>query len=179
MLAMHHDVQEKVFEEIESVIGTYDGLLDIETLNKLTYLEMCIKESLRLFPVVPAVVRECTAEVQVENQTLPKETLLVIFPYSVHRNSKYWGNDAHLYKPDRFEPENMKNIHPYAFIPFISGTRICIGWRYAMLFMKTYLVRFMRTYKVDTTLKLEELKMELTPSLIVTQGFKLNIQRRE
>jgi cytochrome P450 len=176
---MHHDVQEKVFEEIESVIGSYDGLLDIETLNKLTYLEMCIKEVLRLFPVVPVVGRETTAEVQVENHRLPKDALLLIFPYVIHRNPRYWGNDAHLFNPERFTPENMKQMHPYAFIPFISGTRICVGWRYAMLFIKTYLVRFIRTYKVDTKLRLQDLKLELTPSLILVQGFMMSMKMRE
>lgn len=120
MLAMHKDIQDKVFNEIDNVIGSYDGLLDIETLNKLTYLDLVIKESLRLFPVLPAVLREATADVEAEGQTIPEGSILFIFPFDVHRNPKYWGSDAHLFKPERFEPENIKDIHPYAFIPFIS-----------------------------------------------------------
>jgi cytochrome P450 family 313 len=180
MLGMHHDKQNKVLDEINAVIGTYDGLLDIEVLNKLTYLEMVIKETLRLLPVVPVVSREATADVVLdEKYTIPEGGLLIISPYDLQRNPKYWGDEAHLFIPERFEAEKMKNIHPYAFIPFISGMRICVGWRYSMYFMKTYLVRFLKSYKVDTSLKLEELKAELTPSLIITQGFMLSIDKRE
>ena len=117
---MHQDVQEKVFEEIDTIVGSYDGLLDLETLNKLTYLEMVIKEVLRLFPILPVVARETTAEFEMAGFTIPEGTMLAISPFSVQRNTKYWGNDAHEFKPERFEPDNIKNVDPYAFIPFVS-----------------------------------------------------------
>lgn len=45
---------------------------------------------------------------------------------NVHRNEKYWKNPL-KFNPNRFSPENIKNHHPYAFMPFGGGPRNCIG----------------------------------------------------
>lgn len=64
LLANHRDVQEKVVDEIHSVIG-YNGITPtLADLNKLQYLEMVIKECLRLYPSVGTVAREVTEELQ-------------------------------------------------------------------------------------------------------------------
>ena len=47
-----------------------------------------------------------------------KVTMFVSSIFYLHRNPKHWGNDAHLFKPERFEDKSIKNVHPYAFIPF-------------------------------------------------------------
>jgi hypothetical protein len=58
---------------------------------------------------------------------LPKGTNLVINVYGLHRKTEIWGENAHLYIPERFDNENSRERHPYAFLPFASGTRLCIG----------------------------------------------------
>jgi cytochrome P450 len=114
MLAMHKDVQEKVFREINATVESNDGMIDIETLHKLTYLEMVIKETMWL----PTFGREATDEFEVEGRTVPKGAILISSIFYLHRNVKYWGEDALLFRPERFSSENLKKIHPYAFVPF-------------------------------------------------------------
>jgi cytochrome P450 len=65
MLAMHPEVQQKAVDEIKEVFGTSDESIDYETLNRLTYLDYVVKETMRLFPVLPVSARETTAEVEV------------------------------------------------------------------------------------------------------------------
>lgn len=65
MLAMHPDVQQKVVEEIKTVCSTKDMYLDSKKLNELIYLEMVIKETMRLFPVLPMIGRETVGEVEI------------------------------------------------------------------------------------------------------------------
>lgn len=179
MLAMHKDIQKKVIEEIDSNVGLNDGLADYETIHKLPYLELVIKETMRLFPVLPLVAREATDEVELDGGIIPKGAVLALFSYGVHRNKNIWGEDAELFRPSRFEPENMKKIHQYAYIPFTGGPRLCIGWRYAMLFMKIYIANFFRHYTVDTRLKYEELTLMFAPSISILQKHMITINKRE
>lgn len=79
---------------------------------------MVIKESLRIFPTIPIVPRKVTKEFQMNEHRIPKDAILVEFIYALHRNKDYWGDDALTFRPERFEPENMKDIHTHAFLPF-------------------------------------------------------------
>jgi cytochrome P450 len=117
MLAMHKDVQEKAIIEIDELVGSAE-VLDNELLMKMTYLEMVIKESLRLFAPGGILGRQTTNEMELSGYTLPKDTVLVLSIHGMQRNPKYWGEDAHLFRPDRFEPENMEKVNPHAFEPF-------------------------------------------------------------
>lgn len=175
---MHKDVQQKVIDEIDAVVGMQDGLTDYESLHRLTQLDYVIKETMRLFPVLPVVAREVTEELELDGCIIPKSAILVVFAYGVHRNKKYWGADAELFRPSRFEPENMSKVHQYAYIPFTGGPRLCIGWRYAMLLMKVYLANFFRTYTVDTRLKYDDLTLTFAPSITITQKHMIEIKRR-
>lgn len=58
MLAIFADIQEKVFQEVKDAHHSQTSHTDYETMTKLVYLEMCIKETMRHFPVGPILARE-------------------------------------------------------------------------------------------------------------------------
>lgn len=178
MLAMHKDLQQKVIDEIDSVYRGHDGLADTESIHKLTYVDMVLKETMRLFPVLPITGRETTDELQLGDHLIPKGTVVGIFAFGVHRNKQYWGDDAHLFNPSRFEPENISKVHQYAYIPFTGGPRLCIGWRYAMFFMKVYLSHFFQNYTIDTSLKFDEIELNLAPSIVFEKKHMVTIKKR-
>lgn len=60
----------------------------------------------------------------------------------IHRNKNIWGDDALEFKPERFERENFEELHPYSYIPFSGGERMCPGNKYAMMTMKIFVSRF-------------------------------------
>ena len=120
LLAMNKDVQDKVLTELHQVLGSSQEI-DLENVNELHYLEMVINEAMRLFPVVPFVFREVTEEVEVTDYTIPKGSHILISIFKIHRDKRYWGDDADQFRPERFEKENFAKIHPYAFIPFTSN----------------------------------------------------------
>lgn len=57
MLAMHPEVQERVISELKSVFVSRDVPVDYDSIKQLPYLETVIKETLRLFPVIPYIGR--------------------------------------------------------------------------------------------------------------------------
>lgn len=97
---------------------------------------------------------------------------------TLHRDPKYWGDDAHLFIPERFEPDNFVKIHPYAFVPFSGGPRTCLGFRYAMNIMKTALCYILRNYKITSSLKYEELDVKILLVTRIVQDYMIQLEKR-
>lgn len=127
MLAMHPEIQEKAFQEIKDAHETQTSHSDAEILSKLDYLEMCIKETMRLFPVGPFLGRQNVEDVKLSNCTVPKGTMLILSFHYLHRNKEVWGPNADLFDPDNFLPEKIASRHAYSYLPFSAGPRNCIG----------------------------------------------------
>jgi cytochrome P450 len=180
MLGMHEEIQEKVLEELKSTFQSKNDEVDAECLQKLVYLEMVIKETLRLFPIAAITGRRVSSDLQLDDEiTLPKGANVFIRTFDVHRNPKLWGEDANEFKPERFLPKNFEKIHPYAYIPFSMGHRICIGHKYTMNVMKITLSYFLRHYRVSTDLKYDDIRLELSFILRIAQNYMIRIERRD
>jgi cytochrome P450 len=120
MLAMHKDIQDKVVSELQHVFTSYESEISYENLFELRYLEMVINETMRLVPVVPFIVRAVDEDMNFGGYEVPSGANLFIAIMKVHRDVKYWGEDANVFKPERFERESFEKIHPYAYLPFAS-----------------------------------------------------------
>lgn len=126
MLAMHPECQEKVYDELLSVYPSKVDLCPtIDDLEKLPYLNMCLKEAIRVFPTVPIVARRTTGDIQLREYTIPAGASIGIDIFCLHRSKKYWGEKADQFIPERFESEE-KLLHPYAYMAFSQGPRNCI-----------------------------------------------------
>ncbi|XP_045512002.1 cytochrome P450 4C1-like isoform X1 [Pieris brassicae] len=149
LLGKYPEIQQKVFKELDAVFEGSDRLLYKHDLAKLQYLERVIKETLRLFPSVPFLIRKAEYDTQLtEDITLPKGAGIVCSIWGVHRNPTIWGPDADCFDPDRFLPERCKDLPACAYIPFSFGPRNCLGYQYAMMSMKTALSTVLRVYRV-------------------------------
>ncbi|XP_047528995.1 cytochrome P450 4C1-like [Vanessa atalanta] len=124
LLSQHLDVQDKVYEEIKNVFDDFHQTITIDDLNKLKYLEAVLKETMRLYPTTPLIMRKCLKDVKLPSGLVLSEGCQVLVNiWGLHRNPKYWGPDA-----DKFRPERFLDITPEqqsAFIPFSSGPRNC------------------------------------------------------
>ena len=65
MLGIHQDVQDKARAEVNKIFE--NKVIDAESLSKLKYMEMIIKETLRLFPIAPFMVRQLKEELKLGN----------------------------------------------------------------------------------------------------------------
>lgn len=128
MLAMHPHAQERVYDELRSVYDTQTEDSTYEQIQRLPYLDSVLKEGMRLFPVAPFLVRTVCADTQLSNCTAPKDALIMLSLYNLHRNEQEWGPNAEDFDPDNFLlSERVSARHPYSFLPFSGGPRNCIG----------------------------------------------------
>jgi cytochrome P450 len=130
LMGKHPDVVEKMREEIHAAVG--DGKLTVTDLPKLPYLEMVVKESMRILPSVWAFMRQPTEDVQMGDYVIPKGDQVLVSPYVIHHNSKYFDNPDE-FRPERFSPENEKKLPKGAYVPFAAGARVCLGKAFAMM----------------------------------------------
>lgn len=109
------------------MFGDSDRQPTYADLQNLPFLEMCIKESLRLYPSVSLITRNVSSDmVTASGYLIPKGTLMALHIYDLHRDARVFP-DPEKFDPYRFLPENCVNRHPFAYLPFSGGPRNCIG----------------------------------------------------
>ncbi|XP_053671698.1 cytochrome P450 4g15-like [Anopheles nili] len=175
LIAMHPAVQMKLAEELQEHCGNNVESINYDTLNKLTYMDIVLKESLRLLPIAAVIGRRTTQELDLGDYRLPANVDVVIDIYDIHRNPAYWGKDADQFRPERFE--SLKYDH-YTLLAFSAGTRNCIGLRYAWISMKIMLLKVLARYHIETDLKLEDLNMKMALTMKISNGHMVKLTHR-
>ena len=110
---------------------------------------MIINESLRLYaPVLAIVNRKVQRKVRLGKFILPPNLELAIPFLAVHYDPEIWGQDAQLFKPERFSEGVSKatNNNLGAFLPFGLGPRICAGFNFATTEAKIALSMILQRY---------------------------------
>lgn len=157
LLASHEDVQQRVYEEIHGICAANAfEPLEISHYNSMAYTDRVIKECLRLYPPVSFISRESSEEFELHGHKIPPKTLVHMHIYDIHRDEKYFP-DPERFDPDRFLPENTKDRHPYAFIPFSAGLRNCIGQKFAMLEIKSVLEHLLLAFRMEAVTRREDI----------------------
>ncbi|XP_063907299.1 cytochrome P450 4C1-like [Zophobas morio] len=148
LIACHRDIQDRIYEEIQQVV-TDSSQLDYQTLQELKYMEMCIKEVLRMYPSVPFIARILGEDIKTHSGHILKTGSLVqLHIYDVHYNPDIYPNPK-TFDPDRFLPENSQNRHNFAYVPFSAGPRNCIGQKFAILEIKTVLCGILSAFILE------------------------------
>lgn len=133
LVAKHPPVEARVLAELQAVL---DGQpLTLEQAARLQYVDLVIKEAMRLLPVTTVLTRQTATSVQLGGYTLPKNRLIFFAPWTLQRDPRYFP-DPLSFKPERFDPQGGQPIPKYAYLPFGGGPRICLGNAFALLQMK-------------------------------------------
>ncbi|CAO1410710.1 unnamed protein product [Diamesa serratosioi] len=150
-IAKNPEVQQKVVDEIKSVMGDdAEKAIGLKELNELHYLELVIKETLRLYPSVPIYGRKSMEDVDINGKIIPKGSNIIVCPYFMGRDALIWDKPEQ-FNPDRFNVEITRDkLNPYAYIPFSAGSRNCIGQKFAMLELKSTVSKIIRNFHIST-----------------------------
>ncbi|XP_052737991.1 cytochrome P450 CYP12A2-like [Bicyclus anynana] len=141
LLANNPEKQKKLREEI---------LADRE---KRPYLRACIKESMRMLPVVAGNMRLTTKEYNILGYKIPEGTYVTFIHQALSKMEKHFP-EPEKYIPERWitdkeDPLFHGNAHPFAWNPFGFGVRMCIGRRIAELEMETFLAKVIENFEVE------------------------------
>lgn len=141
-LARNPEIWSKLKEEIYEHFGTGDNVhlekITFESMKKCTYLKWVINETLRMYPSVPQNFRVAKKDTTLprgggeDRQSpifVPKGQFVLYTTYSMHRLEAYYGKDADTFRPERWE--NLRHIG-WAYMPFSSGPRVCLGQQFAL-----------------------------------------------
>lgn len=147
LLGRNPDVQQKVFDEIVEIESQSDNI--VEQLQKMTYTNAVLNESMRLFPPAWITDRQNVTDDTLVGFHIKKETLIGVSFYELHRNPKYWKN------PDEFNPERFlgeqKKLSIQYFYPFGAGPRMCIGAGFAIYEMCLTIAQIVKKYEIKSS----------------------------
>ncbi|KAL2525427.1 Cytochrome [Abeliophyllum distichum] len=107
-------------------------IIDDTDLQKLKYLKMVIKETLRMHTSVPLLPRASTKDCEVNGYFIPANATVLVNAWEMGRDPKYWTNPEN-FEPERFENNDVDFIgNNFEYLPFGSGRRMCPGMTFGI-----------------------------------------------
>ncbi|MBX7243516.1 MAG: cytochrome P450 [Bacteroidia bacterium] len=155
--------------EIQSVLGNSE--LSVEKLRSMPYLKQVIEEGMRLYPPAYVVGRRSIHADTLDGYDVPPGYNVVMPVYVLHRDPEYWENPLE-FKPERFHPDAIKQVHKYAYLPFGGGPRLCIGNNFAIMEMQIVLAMMLQLYSLEFAGKYNP---ELNPLVTLRPKHFLNV----
>ncbi|KAK7305552.1 hypothetical protein VNO77_43458 [Canavalia gladiata] len=163
-LVNHPEIQNKVREEIDRVLGPGHQVTEPDT-HKLPYLQAVIKETLRLRMAIPLLVPHMNLhEAKLGGYDIPAESKILVNAWWLANNPAHWKNPEQ-FRPERFLEEESKveaNGNDFRYLPFGVGRRSCPGIILALPILAITLGRLVQNFellpppghsKLDTTEK--------------------------
>ncbi|KAF9660803.1 hypothetical protein SADUNF_Sadunf19G0001600 [Salix dunnii] len=146
LLSVHTDWQDRARKEVLELFG--QQIPSQDRIAKLRIMGMVINESLRLYTPNAILMRRVERETRLGKITVPANTEVYISTLAVHQNPEIWGEDALLFKPERFAEGLVKatNNNIAAFLPFGLGPRNCAGMNFAITETKLALSMILQHY---------------------------------
>lgn len=145
LVGRHASVREKLECEIDKTLGGRRPRL--EDLRALRYAEMVIKESMRLYPPVPAMSRTNLEDETLGDFLLPRGSFVSVMIWYIHRHPEYWSRPE-TFDPERFSRSRSTNRTGHAYLPFAVGGHRCIGHHFAMLETLIAVVLIVQRYRL-------------------------------
>ncbi|WP_280183845.1 cytochrome P450 [Nocardia cyriacigeorgica] len=147
LLGMNARAQRRLWNEVRQVPA--GAPRDARTAGELVYTTMVLKETTRLYPSAPFVVRKCVDEAEICGYRTPAGADLSIATWVIHHREDLWP-DPERFDPQRFAPDDDQRRHKLAWMPFAFGPRGCIGQRFAMFEAAIVLAGLAREFEFVT-----------------------------
>ena len=155
MLAKNPEKQEILRKEILNILPEKSSKLTPQSLNSVPYLRAVIKEALRLHPPINGNARESGVDLVLQGYQIPKQTMMVLATHTTSLDDKYFERSKEFI-PERWLKNNTdascphaKDAHPFAYLPFGFGPRMCIGRRFAELEIEVLTIRMIREFVLE------------------------------
>jgi cytochrome P450 len=174
-LSKNPEAEAKLHEELDRELG--NKVPAVEDLYRLPYTLQVVKEVLRLYPAAPFYVRDAVEDDVIDGYKIKKGTAIMLSPYYTHRHPDFW-EDPLKFDPDRWTPEKEAVRHRYAYHPFATGKRVCIGNNFSLL--ESHLLVAILCKKFAPRLREGfDVTWEMQGTLGVKEGFPMVIKKRK
>lgn len=171
LMALYPDWQDRVADEATALKDC-----DFSVMSALRISRDVFRETLRLYPPVPMMVREAGCPEHFRDRPVPKGAQLVLSPWHLHRHERLWDNPD-SFDPERWHTENGKACQRNAYMPFSAGARVCTGAGFAMVEGPLILSRILRDYRV--VVQLDKTPVPVAHLTVRAQnGIWLRLERR-
>ncbi|PFH61854.1 hypothetical protein XA68_16085 [Ophiocordyceps unilateralis] len=189
ILGKRPDVWRKLQDDVATLEGRHPSL---EQLKRLSYVDAVLRETLRLYPVVPVLSREAA-----EDTTLPtgggadgtaplmvKKGQLVHFNLSMlHRRKDLHGEYADEFRPERWLDDSVMSIHgpqpTWKYLPFGAGARVCMGQQLGMAYGAYIIVRLCQHFDRLEGRDPREWQGRVAETMTSAHGAKVGLYARE
>ncbi|XP_063709935.1 cytochrome P450 CYP12A2-like [Culicoides brevitarsis] len=181
LLAKNKSKQDKLREEILTILPNKDSLLTSSSLKNLPYLRAVIKESLRIYPPTPGNARQLQTDTILQGYLVPKGTSIA-FPNTALSRSEEQFHRATEFLPERWLRndshiaegcKHAKESHPFVYMPFGFGSRSCVGRRFAEMELMVFVIRMLREFHVEWHHADLQPRTTLVDSLVGEARFRL------
>lgn len=140
-------MEARVLQEIVNTGITHTEFPTVEQISNLKYMHQCIKETLRKYPPVRMLGKYCKKDCVVPGgYQVHADTHVAVHLYAMHHNAKVYPNPEE-YDPERFSPEEEQKRSRFAWLPFSTGPRACIGMAFALQEAKVVLSMLLHRFK--------------------------------
>ncbi|MFN2189728.1 MAG: cytochrome P450, partial [Candidatus Promineifilaceae bacterium] len=173
LLSQNRDMMAKAQSEVTDVLGYQP--LDESRLDQLPFLDMVIKETLRLYPPIHVGNRIVVKDTNIAGYELAAGTRTMVSIYLSHRDERYWP------EPEQFKPERFRRDAPrppaFTYLPFGAGPRSCIGALFAQVESKAVLSRILQRFTLSDTG--QKVRPHMGATLEPHPGVFLRVSRRK
>ncbi|MEM7032960.1 MAG: cytochrome P450 [Chloroflexota bacterium] len=145
LLKQHPHIEQKLHTEISTTLGTRKPIF--ADIGQLTYTNMVIQETLRLYPPTWTMLRRFDKPEKIEGITIPANHTVLLCPYITHRHSEFWS-EPEAFKPERFSPAQLDKQSRFAFVPFGAGPHQCIGRDLAVVEAQLIISMIMQRFRI-------------------------------
>jgi cytochrome P450 len=146
LLSLNPRAERRLHDEVDAVLG--GRVPTLEDLPRLAYVDMIVKEALRLYPPALEFGRETIAPCEVAGYDLPAGTNVMVTPYVVHRDPR-WFDEPDQFKPERWADGLAQHLPRFAYFPFGGGPRVCIGQSFATIEAAMVVATLAQSYRFE------------------------------
>ncbi len=146
LLALYPEWQDRVAKEAVAEIDPDKVYFSV--MSKLRASRDVFRETLRLYPPVPMMVRENTCPEHFRDRDIAPGSQIVLSPWHLHRHERLWDQPDD-FDPDRFQTDNGKRCLRQAYMPFSTGQRVCPGAGFAMIEGPLILSMLVRNFRFE------------------------------
>jgi cytochrome P450 len=174
LIAGHPQALQRMHQELDAVLGGRAPGMD--DLAKLPFTRAVFDETLRLYPTAWGQPRESIEEDEIGGYRIPAKSIVMVCQWVTQRRPDLWD------RPDEFVPERFVGagpgtFPPFAYYPFGSGARQCIGSHFALMEAQVILATLAQRFDVELVPG-QTVVPDATFTLRPRQGVRMRIRRR-